>query len=231
MGSVQIRNRATLAGQPVQRVAGGGHGAGAAGPRRGGRRRRAGRRRGGSRSTTFFVRSGVTTLRPGELVTAIEMPMADGAVAGAHAAADPAARPRPGLGHARLRGSTARGRRGSRSEPSVRGRCCGSDGAACSRTGGVGGGARGGAEAVLADATPSATSMRARPEYRLAMLRVLGLRALEAARPASRRGRRMTAPSRRASRCRARHGQRRRVDGRRSSRTTRCSRCCATTSA
>ena len=36
-------------------------------------------------------------------------------------------------------------------------------------------------EALLADATPSATSMRAGPEYRLAMLRVLGRRALEAA--------------------------------------------------
>ena len=36
-------------------------------------------------------------------------------------------------------------------------------------------------EAIFADATPSATSMRAGPEYRLAMLRVLGRRALEVA--------------------------------------------------
>ena len=35
---------------------------------------------------------------------------------------------------------------------------------------------------VFADAAPSAGSMRASPEYRLAMLRVLGLRAVETAR-------------------------------------------------
>jgi carbon-monoxide dehydrogenase medium subunit len=35
--------------------------------------------------------------------------------------------------------------------------------------------------ALLADATPSATSMRAGPEYRLAMLRVLARRARDAA--------------------------------------------------
>jgi CO/xanthine dehydrogenase FAD-binding subunit len=35
---------------------------------------------------------------------------------------------------------------------------------------------------MFADAAPSAGSMRASPEYRLAMLRVLGLRAVDAAR-------------------------------------------------
>jgi CO/xanthine dehydrogenase FAD-binding subunit len=35
---------------------------------------------------------------------------------------------------------------------------------------------------MFADAAPSARSMRASPEYRLAMLRVLGLRAVHAAR-------------------------------------------------
>jgi CO/xanthine dehydrogenase FAD-binding subunit len=34
---------------------------------------------------------------------------------------------------------------------------------------------------LFADATPSPTSMRAGPEYRLAMLRVLGMRAVSAA--------------------------------------------------
>ena len=37
-------------------------------------------------------------------------------------------------------------------------------------------------ERMLADASPSPRSMRAGPEYRLAMLRVLGLRAVETAR-------------------------------------------------
>ena len=36
-------------------------------------------------------------------------------------------------------------------------------------------------EALFADASPSARSMRASPEYRLAMLRVLGLRAVDTA--------------------------------------------------
>jgi hypothetical protein len=34
---------------------------------------------------------------------------------------------------------------------------------------------------LFADASPSPTSMRASPDYRLAMLRVLGLRAIAAA--------------------------------------------------
>ena len=58
VGSVQIRNRATLAGQPVQRVAGGGHRAGAARLRRGrsSRSAPAGERR--IALDDFFVRSG-----------------------------------------------------------------------------------------------------------------------------------------------------------------------------
>jgi hypothetical protein len=36
-------------------------------------------------------------------------------------------------------------------------------------------------ERAVSEATPSPTSMRAGPEYRLAMLRVLGKRAIEAA--------------------------------------------------
>jgi CO/xanthine dehydrogenase FAD-binding subunit len=37
-------------------------------------------------------------------------------------------------------------------------------------------------DGLFADASPSPTSLRASPDYRLAMLRVLGLRAAEAAR-------------------------------------------------
>ena len=69
--------------QHLQRVAGGRHGAGAARLRGAGRRRRAGRRPGRSRSTTCFVRSGVTTLARGELVTAIELPRPDAVRRGA----------------------------------------------------------------------------------------------------------------------------------------------------
>ena len=36
-------------------------------------------------------------------------------------------------------------------------------------------------DALFVDASPSPTSMRASPEYRLAMLRVLGMRAVSAA--------------------------------------------------
>jgi CO/xanthine dehydrogenase FAD-binding subunit len=36
-------------------------------------------------------------------------------------------------------------------------------------------------DAMFAEASPSPTSMRASPEYRLAMLRVLGMRAVETA--------------------------------------------------
>jgi len=36
-------------------------------------------------------------------------------------------------------------------------------------------------DGLFGEASPSPTSMRAGPEYRLAMLRVLGLRAVEAA--------------------------------------------------
>ena len=74
VGSVQIRNRATLAGQHRQRVAGGRHRAGA--PRLRGDASSSPVRTGPgrSRSTTCFVRSGVTTLARGELITAIELP-------------------------------------------------------------------------------------------------------------------------------------------------------------
>ena len=127
----------------------------------------------------FFVRSGVTALRPGELVTAIELPL------------EPAP---PVAAYVR------RTRRRGHDLASVT-LCCGVSGEvvrlaygsvgprpllivdegvladpAASRE------ARAAAfERLFADASPSPRSMRAGPAYRLAMLRVLGDRALELA--------------------------------------------------
>ena len=180
VGSVQIRNRATLAGNlcngspaadtaPSLLV----HGAVvvAAGPT--GERRIA--------VDDFFVRSGVTTLAPGELVTAIEIPAPASPIASAH---------------------QRRTRRRGHDLASVT-LACGVDASGITRIayGSVGPrpllridetGALADAgstdearsavlEAVFADASPSARSMRASPDYRLAMLRVLGRRALATA--------------------------------------------------
>ncbi len=180
VGSVQIRNRATLAGNlcnaspaadtaPALLV----HGAVvvAAGP--------AGVRR--IALDDFFVRSGVTTLAPGELVTAVEIPAPASRIASAH---------------------QRRTRRRGHDLASVT-LACGVDAAGTTRVafGSVGprpllrvdtagvladpaatDAARAEVfEAVFADASPSARSMRAGPEYRLAMLRVLGRRALATA--------------------------------------------------
>ena len=180
VGSVQIRNRATLAGNlcnaspaadtaPALLI----HGAVVvvAGPD-------------GARRIPldgFFVRSGVTTLAPGELVTAVEIPAPATRIASAH---------------------RRRTRRRGHDLASVT-VACGVDGTAITRVafGSVGPrpllrldttgvladpGSSDEAlaavfDAIFADATPSATSMRAGPEYRLAMLRVLGRRALAAA--------------------------------------------------
>lgn len=180
VGSVQIRNRATLAGNicnaspaadtaPALLV----YGAAVvvAGP-------------GGTRRipiTEFFVRSGQTTLQRGELVTAIELPVPDR---------------RMGAVHVR------RTRRRGHDLASVT-LCCGVDEAGVTRLayGSVGprpvlavdesgvladpaapDEARAAIfERVFADASPSPRSMRASPEYRLAMLRVLGARALRTA--------------------------------------------------
>jgi CO/xanthine dehydrogenase FAD-binding subunit len=181
VGSVQIRNRATLAGNlcnaspaadtaPSLLV----HGAVVvvAGP--------AGTRR--IALDDFLVRSGVTTLRPVELVVAVEIPApAHGRISSAH---------------------QRRTRRRGHDLASVT-LAVGVDATAVTRVayGSVGprpllrldgsgilanpvapDGARAAVlEHLLADATPSATSMRAGPEYRLAMLRVLARRALAAA--------------------------------------------------
>ena len=180
VGSVQIRNRATLAGN-----------IGNASPAadtvpallvhdatvvvRGGR---------GERRISIdevFVRSGVTTIAPDEVITAIELPVPDEPSGSAH---------------------QRRTRRRGHDLASVTVACTiGRDGVTRLAYGSVGprpllrvdaSGAladvarpdddrRAVLDELLADAAPSATSMRASPEYRLAMLRVLGRRALETA--------------------------------------------------
>lgn len=175
VGSVQIRNRATLVGNicnaspaadtaPPQLV----YGAVVvcAGP--GGERR--------IPLDEFFVRSGVTTLGVAELVTAIEFP-----------------KPTQDVGAAFQR----RTRRRGHDLASVTVAVALSTGEARLAFGSLGPRPRllvGGPdsaeellERTVSEATPSPTSMRAGPEYRLAMLRVLGRRAIDAAR-ASLRG-------------------------------------------
>ncbi len=180
VGSVQIRNRATLAGNicnasPAADTAPSllvyGAEAVAVGPQ-------------GARRISmedFFVRSGQTTLRRGELVSAIELPV-------------PARR----IGAAHVR----RTRRRGHDLASVT-LCCGVDDSGITRLayGSVGprpvlvvdeSGVLADPEApadakaavlerMFADASPSPRSMRASPAYRLAMLRVLGRRALATA--------------------------------------------------
>jgi CO/xanthine dehydrogenase FAD-binding subunit len=180
VGSVQIRNRATLAGNlcnasPAADTAPSllvyGAEVVASGPE-------------GARRIPIdelFVRSGVTTLRRGELVTAIELPLD---------------RPRVGSAHQR------RTRRRGHDLASVT-LACAVDAAGLTRlaygsvgprpllvtddTGVLADPARPEMEraAILermfADASPSPRSMRAGPDYRLAMLRVLGWRALATA--------------------------------------------------
>jgi carbon-monoxide dehydrogenase medium subunit len=180
VGSVQIRNRATLGGNicnaspaadtaPALLV----HGAivVVAGP--------AGARR--IPIDGLMVRSGVTTLGRGELVTAIELPVPDRRMASVH------------LRRTRRRGHDL---------ASVT-LCCGIDETGVTRlaygsvgprpilavdTTGVLADPAGAPDAkakllerMFADASPSARSMRASPPYRLAMLSVLGRRGVQLA--------------------------------------------------
>lgn len=180
VGSVQIRNRATLGGNicnaspaadtaPALLV----HGAvvivaGAAGSRR-------------IPIDGWFVRSGLTTLGRGELVTAIELPL-----------------PASPMGSVHLRRTRRRGH--DLASVTV---CCGVDKAGLTRlaygsvgprpilavdTTGVLADPAAAPEArdelldrMLSEASPSARSMRASPAYRLAMLRVLGRRGVDIA--------------------------------------------------
>jgi CO/xanthine dehydrogenase FAD-binding subunit len=180
VGSVQIRNRATLAGNicnaspaadtaPPLLV----YDATVVATGPGGVRR--------IPVDDFFVKSGVTTLAPGEIVTAIELPIPAGPVGASH---------------------QRRTRRRGHDLASVT-LSCAIDGSGTTRLayGSVGprpvlfvdrSGVLADAgtsveakaevlERAFADASPSPRSMRASPEYRLAMLRVLGTRALRRA--------------------------------------------------
>ena len=180
VGSAQIRNRATLAGNisnaspaadtvPALLV----YGAtvvvaGATGIRR-------------IPIDQFFVRSGVTTLVPGELVTAIELPLPAGPRGSVHlrrtrrrghdlasvtlacaVAADGTTRLAYGsLGPRPLLVTDDTGVLADPAAPDL---------AKMERL-----------EALFVDASPSPRSMRASPEYRVAMLHVLGLRAVATA--------------------------------------------------
>ncbi len=177
VGSAQIRNRATLAGNicnaspaadtaPALLVCGAiVVVAGPAGPRR-------------IPIDDVFVRSGVTTLARGELVTAVELPRPDKPRGSVHArrtrrrghdlASVTLACAVTADGVTRL----AYGSLGPRpilvsDETGVLADPAAPDAARLERL-----------EALFVDASPSATSMRASPDYRLAMLRVLGLRAI-----------------------------------------------------
>jgi CO/xanthine dehydrogenase FAD-binding subunit len=180
VGSVQIRNRATLAGN----IANASPAADtvpamlvyeavvvAAGP--GGERR--------IPLDEVFIRSGVTTLRADEVITAIEMPLPDGPHGSIHLRRTR----RRGHDLASVTFACAIGRDGSirlaygsvGPRPLLR----------VDEAGLLGDRARPDAERLelldrlLAEASPSPTSMRASPDYRLAMLRVLGMRAIDGA--------------------------------------------------
>lgn len=187
VGSVQIRNRATLAGNlcnaspaadtATSLLAFGADVtlAGADGTRR-------------VPLDDFFVRSGSTTMRPGELMTSIEIPL-----------------PRPGTGSVHLR----RTRRRGHDLAAVTMSCViDGDGAVRLAYGSVGprpvvfaddSGALADPKALdearsavfarmFAGASPSPTSMRAAPDYRFAMLSLLGRRAVGLARERAGRG-------------------------------------------
>jgi carbon-monoxide dehydrogenase medium subunit len=180
VGSVQIRNRATLAGNlcnasPAADTAPAllvfGASIVAAGP--------SGTRR--IPLTEFFVRSGETTLARGELVTAIELPLPARPTGSAHVrrtrrrghdlasvtlavAIDDRGLTRLAYGSVGPRPVLVVDEAGILADPTA-----GDD----ARTAVL--------ERLLAAARPSPRSMRASPEYRLAMLRVLAARAVRTA--------------------------------------------------
>ena len=169
VGSVQIRNRATLAGNQCNASPAADTATPllvyaavvvCVGP--GGERR--------VPLDEFFVRSGVTTLAAGELVTAIEMPLPSGA----RKSAFQRRTRRRGHDLASVTVSVALADDGVRL-------AYGSLGPRPRLLVGPAGSEAELLERAVSEAAPSPTSMRAGPEYRLAMLRVLGRRAIEAA--------------------------------------------------
>jgi len=177
VGSVQIRNRATLAGNicnasPAADTAPALLALEARVVAVGQRGRRV------IPLDDFFVRSGVTTLAPGELVEAIEMPVRPGRRGSVHArrtrrrghdlasvtlavALDEDGVTRVSYGSVGPRPVLAIDDTGLLADPAA------GDDAVRDRL-----------DELFAAAAPSPTSMRASPEYRLAMLRVMGLRAV-----------------------------------------------------
>ena len=181
VGSVQIRNRATLAGN----ICNASPAADTAPALLAFEARVVGVGQRGRRVIPlddFFVRSGVTTLAPGELVEAIEMPVRSGRRGSVHArrtrrrghdlasvtlavAIDEDGVTRVSYGSVGPRPVLAIDDTGLLADPAA------ADDAV-----------RGRLDELFAAAAPSPTSMRASPEYRLAMLRVMGLRAVQDAR-------------------------------------------------
>jgi carbon-monoxide dehydrogenase medium subunit len=177
VGAVQIRNRATLAGNicnaspaadtapPLLVYDATVVAAGPAGARR-------------IPIDGFFVRSGVTTLRPGELVTGIELPLPNRRMGAVHlrrtrrrghdlasvtlaCAVDELGVTRLAYGSVGPRPMLVVDESGVLADPAA------PDLAKMERL-----------EILFAGASPSPRSMRASPEYRLAMLHLLGLRAV-----------------------------------------------------
>ena len=180
VGSVQIRNRATLVGNmcnasPAADTAPALLVYGAEVVARG----TAGERR--IPLADFFVRSGVTTLARGELVEAIEIPATTGPRGSVHlrrtrrrghdlasvtvaVSVTPDGVTRISYGSVGPRPVLVVDDAGLLADPHA------SDEAKLRRL-----------DVLFADASPSPTSMRASPEYRLAMLRVMGLRGIATA--------------------------------------------------
>jgi carbon-monoxide dehydrogenase medium subunit len=180
VGSLQIRNRATLAGNicnaspaadtaPALLV----YGARVVAVGQAGRRTIS--------LDDFFVRSGVTTLRPGELVEAIELPLSSGPRGSAHARRT--RRRGHDLASVTLACSIGEDRVTRLSYGSVGPRPV----LVVDETGVLADPAaadeakRERLDELFGGASPSPTSMRASPEYRVAMLRVLGLRSVATA--------------------------------------------------
>jgi carbon-monoxide dehydrogenase medium subunit len=180
VGSLQIRNRATLAGNicnaspaadtaPALLV----YGARVVAVGQAGRRT--------VPLDDVFVRSGVTTLQPGELVEAIELPLPSARRGAVHARRT--RRRGHDLASVTMACSIAEDRVTRLSYGSVGPRpvLIVDDTGVLADPAAADGAKRERLDELFAGASPSPTSMRASPEYRLAMLRVLALRSVASA--------------------------------------------------